>query len=73
MRLPFLAWAFNFRNNTVHIVNELVFILDWIDKSLESTHEMEGIPGDALKQSWTLVASAFDDAFTVFRMDFQFL
>ena len=51
MRLPFLAWAFNFRNNTVHIVNELVFILDWIDKSLESTHEMEGIPGDALKQS----------------------
>ena len=49
MRLPFLEWALNFRNNTVDIVIELIFILDWIDKNLESRHEMEEMPGDSLK------------------------
>ena len=49
MRLLFLEWAFNSRNNTVNIVIELIFILDWINKNLESIHEMEEIPGDALK------------------------
>ena len=49
MRLPFPKWAFNSGNNTVDIVIELIFILDWLDKNLESIHEMEEMPGDALK------------------------
>ena len=49
MRLPYLEWAFNSRNNTVDIVIELIFILDWRDKNLESWLEMEAMPGDALK------------------------
>ena len=49
MRLPYLEWAFNSRNNTVNIVIELIFILDWIDKNLESRLEMEEMPGDSLK------------------------
>ena len=40
MRLPFLKWASNSRNSTVDIVIELTFILDWLDKNLESIHEM---------------------------------
>ena len=39
----------NFRNNTIDIVIELIFILDWIDKNLESRLEMEEMPGDCLK------------------------
>ena len=49
MRLLLLEWAINSRNNTVDIVIELIFILVWIDKNLESRHEMKEIPGDALK------------------------
>ena len=49
MRLPFLKWAFNSRNNAVNIVIELIFVLDWIDKNLESRHEMGEMPGDSLK------------------------
>ena len=49
MRLAFVKWAFNPRNNTVDIVIELIFILDWIDKNLESRHEMEEMPGDSRK------------------------
>ena len=49
MRLLLLEWAINSRINTVDIVIELIFILVWIDKNLESRHEMEEIPGDALK------------------------
>ena len=41
MRLPFLEWSYDFRNNTVNIVIEFIFILDLIDKNLESTHGME--------------------------------
>ena len=51
MRLPFLKWAFNSGNNTVDIVIELIFILDWLDKNIESMDEMEEMPGDALKLS----------------------
>ena len=47
--LPFSNWASNSRNNTVDFVIDLIFILDWINKNLESIHEMEEIPGDALK------------------------
>ena len=47
MRLAFVKWAFNPRNNTVDIVIEFIFILDWID--LESRHEMEEMPGDSRK------------------------
>ena len=49
MRLLFLKWAFNPCNNTADIVIESIFILDLIDKNRESRHEMEGMPGDALK------------------------
>ena len=49
MCLLFLEWAFNSRNNTVDIVIELILILDWINKNLQSRQEMEEIPGDALK------------------------
>ena len=49
MRLPFLKWAFDSRNNTVNIVIELIFLLDWINKDLESRQEMEEMTGDALK------------------------
>ena len=49
MRLLLLEWAINSRINTVDIVIELIFILVWIDKNLESRHGMEEIPGDALK------------------------
>ena len=48
MRLPFLEWAFNSRNNTVDNVIELIIILDWIEKHLKSRHEMEEMPGEAL-------------------------
>ena len=47
MLLPFQEQAFNYRNNTVNIVIELIFILDWLDKNLESIHEMEKMPGEA--------------------------
>ena len=40
MRLPFLKWAFNSRNNTVDIVIELICILAWIDKNPQSRQEM---------------------------------
>ena len=49
MRLPFLKWAFDSRNNTVNIVIESIFILDWLNKDLESRQEMEEMTGDALK------------------------
>ena len=49
MRLLFLEWAFNSRNNTGDIVIELIFILDWINKNPESRQEMEEMTGDALK------------------------
>ena len=49
MRLPFLKWAFDSRNNTVNIVIESMFILDWLNKDLESRQEMEEMTGDALK------------------------
>ena len=49
MRLLFLEWDFNTRNNTVNIVIELILILDWINKNIESRKEMEGVIGDALK------------------------
>ena len=49
MRLPFWKWAFNSRNNTVNNVIESIFILDWINKDLESRQEMEEMTGDALK------------------------
>ena len=49
MRVPLLEWAFNSRNNTVDIVIELIYILDCIDKNLESRHGMAEMPGDALK------------------------
>ena len=49
MRLLLLEWAINPRNNTADIVIKLIFILVWIDKNLESRHEMEEIPGDALQ------------------------
>ena len=49
MRLLFLEWAFTSRNNTGNIVIELILILDWINKNLESRKEMEGVIGDALK------------------------
>ena len=61
MRRPFLKWAFNPRNNTVDIVIELIFILDWINKNPESRQEMEEMIGDALKESQSLVASAFNN------------
>ena len=35
MRLPFLEWAFNSRNNTVDNVIELITILDSIEKKPE--------------------------------------
>ena len=50
MRLLFLEWAFNSRNNTVDIVIDPIFILDWINKNLESRQEMEEKTGDALKK-----------------------
>ena len=37
------------RNNTVNIVIELIFILDWINKNLENRPEMEEKTGDAVK------------------------
>ena len=49
MRLLLLEWAINSRINTSDIVIELIFILVWIDENLESGHEIEEIPGDALK------------------------
>ena len=49
MPLLFLEWAFNSRNNTVNIVIELILILDWINKNLESRKKKEGVIGDALK------------------------
>ena len=49
MRLPFLKWAFDSRNNTVNIVIELIYIHDWINKDLKSRQEMEEMTGDALK------------------------
>ena len=49
MRLLFLEWAFNSRNNTVNIVIELILILDCINKNLESRKEMDGVIGDAVK------------------------
>ena len=49
MSLALLEWAFNSRNNTVDIVIESIFILDWIDKNLESRQEIEEMPGDSLK------------------------
>ena len=48
MRLPFLEWAFNSHNDIVDIVTELIIILDWMKKTLESRHDMEEMPGDAL-------------------------
>ena len=49
MRLPILKWGFNPRNNTVNIVIELIFVLDWINKNLENRPEMEENTCDALK------------------------
>ena len=49
MRRPFSKSAFNPRDNTVDIVIELIFILDWINKNRESRQEMEEMTGDALK------------------------
>ena len=49
MRLLFLEWAFNSRNNTVDIVIELILILDCINKDLESRKEIEEMTSDALK------------------------
>ena len=49
MGLLLLEWAINSRNNTVDTVIELIFIFVWIDKNLESRHEMKEILGDALK------------------------
>ena len=49
MRLLFLEWAFNSQNNNVYIVIELILILVWINKNLESRKGMEGVIGDALK------------------------
>ena len=49
IRLPFLKWASNSRNNTVDFVIELIIILDWINENLESKHVMEETPGDELR------------------------
>ena len=51
MRRAFGKWAFNPRNNTVDIVIDSIFILDWINKNLESRQEMKEKTGDALKKS----------------------
>ena len=50
MRRAFGKWAFNPRNNTVDIIDS-IFILDWINKNLESRQEMKEKTGDALKKS----------------------
>ena len=47
MRLPFLEWAFNFHNNTVDIVVELIIILDQMEKNPESRHGMTEISSDS--------------------------
>ena len=51
MRLAFVKWALNPRNNTVDIVIDSIFILDWIKKNLQSRQEMEEKTGDPLKKS----------------------
>ena len=52
MRLPLLEWAFNFRNNTVDIVIELIIILKWTEKNLASRDKIRVLPNDALVMGW---------------------
>ena len=59
-------------HNTVDIVIDSIFILDWMNKILESRQEMEEKTSDALKKSYSSVTSAFNAASIVFRMGFQF-
>ena len=51
MRRAIVKWAFNPRNNTVDIVIDSIFILNWINKILESRQGMKEKTGDALKKS----------------------
>ena len=48
----------------------MIFILDWKNKDLESRQGMDEMTGDALKYFQSLVASAFNDAFTIVKMSY---
>ena len=51
--LSFLEWAFNFRNNTVDIVIELILILKSTEKNLASRRKIEVLSNDALVMGMT--------------------